>query len=114
MDDLFDDPSFEEKTMEKLDHYDTIASNLSQKLETHLKSINEPLSASYYKAAEQAWRANPTDNPNVYPGGPITPQVMRAFYAKCDAICDSQTQLTTPAEYVSFFGFSTSSSFDRT
>jgi len=111
--DLFDDPSFEEKTMDKLNHYHTISSIFSQKLETYLKSTNEP-PAPYYKAAEQAWRANPIDNPGVYPGGPITPPVLQAFYAKCDTICESPSEPATPAEYVSFFKFSTSSSFDPT
>lgn len=106
--DLFDDPIFEEKTMNKLNHYDTISSNLSQKLEAYFKSNNE-LPTPYYKAAEQAWRLNPTDNPNVYPSGPITPSVMRAFYAKCDAICESLRDPATPAEYVSLFKFATSS-----
>lgn len=109
--DLFDDPNFEEKTMNKLNYYDTTSSNLTQKLQTYLKS--EP-PATYYKAAEQAWRANPTDNPNVFPGGPITPSVMRAFYAKCDTICDSPSEPATPAEYVSLFNSSIPSSFDIT
>jgi hypothetical protein len=97
-DDLFDDPIFEEKTMNKLNYYENISSIFSQQLESYLKSINES-STPYYKAAEQAWRANP-DNPNVYPGGPITSSVMRAFYAKCDAICESPSESATPAEYV--------------
>lgn len=97
--DLFDDPGFEENTMNKLNHYDNISSKFTKKLETYLKSTNEP-SAPYYKAAEQAWRLNPIDNPNMYPGGPITPSVMRAFYAKCDAICVPPRELVTPAEYV--------------
>jgi hypothetical protein len=110
--DLFDDPMFEEKTMNKLNYYDNIASNLSQKLESYLKSTNEP-STPYYKAAEQAWHLNPTDNPNVFPGGPIIPSVMRDFYAKCDAICEPPKEPTTPAQYVSLFKSSTSSSFDH-
>lgn len=109
--DLFDDPIFEEKTMNKLDYYDNISSDFSQKLGSHFKSAKQ--SAPYYKAAEQAWRLNRTDNPQVFPGGPITPSVMRDFYAKCDAICEPPSEPTTPAEYAVLFEFS-ASSFDHT
>lgn len=102
--DLFDDLIFEEKTINKLNHYDNISSIFTRKLESYLKSNNEP-SAPYYKAAEQAWRSNSTHNLNVFPGGPITPSVMRDFYAKCDVICEPPNEPTTPAEYVSFFKF---------
>lgn len=110
--DLFDDPIFEEKTMNKLDHYDNISSDFSQKLESYFKSTNEQ-SAPHYKAAEQAWRLNPTDNPHVFPGGPISPSVMRDFYAKCDAICERSSGPTTPAECAVLFNFS-ASSFEHT
>ena len=104
--DLFDDPIFEEKTMNKLNHYDNISSKFSQKLESYLKSTNQS-SAPYYKAAEQAWHLNPNNNPEVFPGGPISPSVMRDFYAKCDAICEPPSEPTTPAEYALFFKLST-------
>jgi hypothetical protein len=106
--DLFDDPIFEEKTMNKLDHYDNISSDFSQRLDSYFKSTNEQ-SAPHYKAAEQAWRLNPTDNPHMFPGGPISPSVMRDFYAKCDAICERSTEPTTPAEYAVLFKFPASS-----
>ena len=106
--DLFDDPIFEEKTMNKLDHYDNISSDFTQRLDSYFKSTNEQ-SAPYYKAAEQAWRLNPTDNPHMFPGGPISPSVMRDFYAKCDAICERSNEPTTPAEYAVLFKFSASS-----
>jgi hypothetical protein len=101
-DDLFDDPIFEEKTMNKLDHYEDISSHFSKKLESYFKSTNEQ-SAPYYKAAERAWRLNATDNPHMFPGGPITPSVMRKFYAKCDAICEPPSEPATPAEYAVLF-----------
>ena len=110
--DLFDDPIFEEKTMNKLDRYDNISSDFGQKLESYFKSTNEQ-SAPYYKAAEQAWRLHPTDNPQVFPGGPITPSVMRDFYAKCDTICEPPSEPTTPAEYAVLFK-SPAPSFDHT
>jgi hypothetical protein len=100
--DLFDDPNFEEKTMNKLDHYLNISSYFSQKLGSYFKSNNEQ-SAPYYKAADRAWRLNPTDNPQMFPAGPISPSVMRNFYAKCDAICEPPTEPTTPAEYAVLF-----------
>jgi hypothetical protein len=110
--DLFDDPIFEEKTMNKLDHYDNISSHFSQRLDSYFKSTNEQ-SAPHYKAAERAWRLNPTDNPHVFPGGPVSPSVMRDFYAKCDAICERSSEPTTPAEYAVLFKFS-ASSFEHT
>jgi len=82
-----------------LDHYDDISSHFSKKLGSYFKSTNEQ-SAPHYKAAERAWRLNPTDNPQVFPGGPISPSVMREFYAKCDAICERASEPTTPAELI--------------
>jgi hypothetical protein len=92
---VFDIPNFDRVTTDKLAHYYIVCQSVMFELQRrHNITALTPL----YENAERKWNADPINNPIEFPPNPLTPEVVKRFYQKCDAICDntSVTKDDTP------------------
>jgi hypothetical protein len=83
---VFDVPNFDSITIDKLAYYYIVAQRTMYKIQ---RRLNIEALTPLYEVAEREWKADPINNPTTFPPNPLTVEVVKRFYRKCDAICSS-------------------------
>ena len=85
---VFDIPNFDRVTTVKLAHYFIVCQTAMYEIQRrHNNTTLTPL----YDKVEREWKADPINNPTEFPPNPLTAEVVKKFYQKCDAICDNSS-----------------------
>ena len=85
---VFDIPNFDRVTTDKLAHYFIVCQTAMYEIQRrHNNTTLTPL----YEKVEREWNADPINNPKDFPPNPLTAEVVKKFYQKCDAICDNSS-----------------------